>query len=86
MSPSNMQYLYRGFAFNDGSSIFGKQWFAVTWDPKSDGSHWRFEYIKEKYNGDYWHALPKDVAKFVFNQSTTVTVQSKKLIDIVNEK
>lgn len=50
MLPSEMQHLYRGFVFPDGTSIFGKQWFAVIWDSKSDGSHWRFEYIKEKYN------------------------------------
>jgi hypothetical protein len=44
------------------------------------------KYIKDKYSGIYWHSLPKDVAKFVFNQPTIVTTQSKKLIDIVNEK
>ena len=44
------------------------------------------EYIEDKYSGIYWHSLPKDVAKFISNQTTTVTVQSKKLIDIVNEK
>jgi len=44
------------------------------------------KYIKDKHSGNYWHALPKDVAKFVFNQHTTVTAQSKTLIDIVNEK
>jgi len=44
------------------------------------------KYIKNKYSGIYWHSLPKDVAKFVFNQRTTVTAQSKTLIDIVNEK
>ncbi len=41
------------------------------------------KYIKDKYSGIYWHSLPKDVAKFVFNQRTIVTTQSKKLIDIV---
>ena len=49
MSPGDMQYLYRGFGFTDGTSIIGKQWFAVTWDPEDDGSHWRFEYKREGY-------------------------------------
>ena len=44
------------------------------------------KYIKDKYSGGYWHSLPKDVAKFIFNQPTTVIAQSKTLIDTVNEK
>lgn len=50
MHPSEMQYLYRGFGFNDGSTIFGKQIIAVTWYSEFDGSNWRVEYITEKYN------------------------------------
>ena len=35
------------------------------------------KYLKDKYNGDFWHALPKDVAKFVFNQSNAALSHSQ---------
>ena len=50
VSPDYMQFLYRGFAINDGTSIFGKQLFAVAMENEFDGSHWRVECITEKYN------------------------------------
>lgn len=39
------------------------------------------EYVKEKYSDKYWHALPRDLANFLFNQSTVVTAPSQTLID-----
>ncbi len=50
MSPSDMRLYYRGFGFNDGTGIFGKRWYAVTFDPEDDGSHWQFEFIEPGYN------------------------------------
>ena len=39
------------------------------------------KYIKEKYNGEYWHSLPKEIARHVYNQHEKVIVQYKTLID-----
>jgi len=39
------------------------------------------KYLKEKYSRDYWHSLPKDVAKFVTNQHTANTSQTKSFIN-----
>ena len=39
------------------------------------------KYLKEKYKGDYWHALPKDVAKYVSYQSKKAHAKSKTLVD-----
>ncbi len=50
MSPSDMRLYYRGFGFNDGTGIFGRRWYAVTFDPEHDGSHWQFKFIDSGYN------------------------------------
>jgi peptidoglycan/xylan/chitin deacetylase (PgdA/CDA1 family) len=39
------------------------------------------KYLKEKYRDDYWHALPKNVAKFVFNQFNNALSKSQTLVD-----
>jgi hypothetical protein len=39
------------------------------------------KYLKEKYKGDYWHAVPKDIAKFVLKQSNATLSQSQTLLN-----
>ena len=39
------------------------------------------KYIKERYNGEYWHALPKDVANYVASQSNLTNSRSQSLVN-----
>ena len=50
MSSSDMRLYYRGLGFNDGTGIFAQRWYAVTFDPENDGSHWQVEFIEPGYN------------------------------------